>query len=82
LEKKIIVWNTSEKKRLKYPNQTDEFGSDSFLKNTKSRTKPNQSNIHWFGHRIHSKPIQTGQITPLVKNIVIMYGCWLVVVYG
>jgi hypothetical protein len=21
--------------------------------------------IHWFGHRIHSKPIQTGPITPL-----------------
>ena len=55
------------KNRLKYPNQTDEFGSDSFLKNTKIQTKPNQSRIHWFGHRIHSKPIKTGPITPYIS---------------
>jgi hypothetical protein len=40
--KKIIAWNTSEKMRgenqLKYQNQTDEFGLDSFFKNTKNRT--------------------------------------------
>jgi hypothetical protein len=61
------------KNRLKYPNQTDEFGSDSFLKNVKNRTKPNQSSIHWFGHRIHSKPIQTGPITPQSKVLLSLH---------
>jgi hypothetical protein len=61
--KKIIPWNTSEK--TEYPNQTDEFGSDSFLKNSKNQTKSNQLRIYWFGHWIHSKPIQSGPITPL-----------------
>jgi hypothetical protein len=33
------------KNRLKYSNQTDEFGLDSFLKNTKNRTKPIDSSL-------------------------------------
>jgi hypothetical protein len=59
------------KNRLKYPNQTDEFGSDSFLKNTKNRTKSNQSKIHLFGYQIYSKPIQTGPITPLASGALV-----------
>jgi hypothetical protein len=56
--KKIIVWNTSEKKRLKYPNQTDEFGSDSFLKNTKNQTNRRfiSSDIEFTQNRF--KPVQ------------------------
>jgi hypothetical protein len=47
-----------DKNRLKYPNQTDEFGSDSILKNTK-----NQTNQEFIGSDIgftqnQSKPVQ------------------------
>jgi hypothetical protein len=64
MEKKYQEKNNSieyiRKNRLKYPNQTDKFDSDLFLKNTKNRTKPIDDS---FARTMNS--LETNPIIPL-----------------